>query len=273
MWAHRPWIGRFLPATVDRTNQLAAYATWCNAVEGNTTFYGVPSPSTVEAWARQAPGDFRFVCKLPKTITHERHLRGAERQVGEFLDALAPLGDRVWTVTVQLPASFGPTDLGTLLAFLHGLPAGNRYAVEVRHERFFDGSPAGRTLAASLAGLGVEWVGFDTTVLFASLPTSEGEREAWGNKPRVPARFEALTDRPIVRYIGRDDPATTAQGWQPWVPVVARWLDEGRSPTVFVHTPDNVEALGLARRFHDDVRALRPDTPPLPEPLASGTLF
>ena len=139
----------------------------------------------------------------------------------------------------------------------------------------FDGSPAGRTLATSLAGLGVEWVGFDTTVLFASPPTSDGEREAWSNKPRVPARYEALTDRPLVRYIGRDDRTATAAGWRRWLAVVAGWLDEGRSPTVFVHTPDNADALALARRFHDEVRVLRPATPALPEPLVSepSTLF
>jgi hypothetical protein len=57
--------------------------------------------------------------------------------------------------------------------------------------------------------------------------------------------------------------------------VVAGWLAEGRSPTVFVHTPDNVEAPGLARRFHDDVRALVPDLAPLPEPAPTepATLF
>ena len=181
----------------------------------------------------------------------------------------------MWTITAQLPASFGPTDLGVLLAFLRDLPAAHRYAVEVRHPRFFDGSPAGRTLAASLAGLGIEWVVFDTTALFASPPTSDAERAAWGDKPRVPARFDALTDRPIVRYIGRDDPAATVAGWRPWIDVAAKWLDEGRSPTVFVHTPDNDGALPLARRFHDGVRSIRPELAALPDPLVEEptTLF
>jgi integrase/recombinase XerD len=47
---------------------------------------------------------------------------------------------------------------------------------------------------------------------------------------------------------------------------VAGWLAEGRSPTVFIHTPDNADALGLARRFHDEVRARVPGLAPLPEP-------
>ena len=89
--------------------------------------------------------------------------------------------------------------------------------------------------------------------MFASPPTSEAEREAWSNKPRVPRRAVALTDRPAVRYLGRDDVAATVAGWRPWVPVLVEWLVEGRTPTVFVHTPDNMVALELARRLHADV--------------------
>jgi hypothetical protein len=44
---------------------------------------------------------------------------------------------------------------------------------------------------------------------------------------------------------------------------------------VFIHTPDNADALELARRFHEDVRARVPEVEPLPEPLLAGppTLF
>ncbi|HET9169793.1 MAG TPA: DUF72 domain-containing protein, partial [Actinospica sp.] len=52
----------------------------------------------------------------------------------------------------------------------------------------------------------------------------------------------------------------------PWLEVVAGWLREGRSPTFFIHTPDNVDAPILARRFHDQVRGLVPELEPLPEP-------
>lgn len=267
MWSHRAWPkGR---------HALATYSTWCNAVEGNTTFYGVPSASTVATWATHAPADFRFVFKFPRAITHERRLRDTSREVAEFLTAVAPLGDRVWTVTAQLPASFGPPDLGALVAFLATLPGGVRYAVEVRHPRFFDGSPAARALAHALAEHDVEWVGFDTTTLFAERPTSAGEREAWTNKPRLPRHTATITDRPIVRYIGRDDPVATRDGWAPWVPIVAGWLADGRSPTVFIHTPDNVEAPGLARDFHAAVHRVVPPLAALPEPVPDEptTLF
>ena len=86
----------------------------------------------------------------------------------------------------------------------------------------------------------------------------------------LPHRSRALTSYPVVRYIGRDDAARTVTGWQHWLDAVADWLREGRSPTVFIHTPDNVDALELARRFHDDVRAQVPEVEPLSEPIPSG---
>jgi hypothetical protein len=41
---------------------------------------------------------------------------------------------------------------------------------------------------------------------------------------------------------------------------------------VFLHTPDNVDALTLARRFHDAVRARVPEVEPLPQPLPTEPL-
>lgn len=275
MWTHKSWQGRFLPHPLPAHERLRAYAEWCTAVEGNTTFYATPTRETVASWARQTDPDFRFVLKLPKVVTHERRLTGADEDLGVFLDAIEPLGPRVHALWVQLPASFGPTDVPALARFLRGLPSAHRYAVEVRHPAFFDDPRAVRALEDTLGAVGAEWIPFDTTAFFRTPPTSDAERDAWSKKPRTPLRTRALTDRPIIRYLGRDDPARTVEGWQPWLDVVAGWLREGRSPTMFVHTPDNADAPDLARRFHDDVRARLPGVEPLPEPTPVGpsTLF
>ncbi|MGH3378045.1 MAG: DUF72 domain-containing protein [Actinoallomurus sp.] len=266
MWTHAPWQGRFLPHPLPAKDRLQAYSGWCNAVEGNTTFYATPAPSTVESWARQTAPGFRFVVKIPKTITHERRLSGGEEQLRSFMAAIEPLGPRAHAVWVQVPQSFGPADLGALATFLRRLPRSHRYAVEVRHRAFFEDARSAGLLERVLAGAGAEWIPFDTTTLFQSPPTSDAERDAWMKKPRMPYRSAALTDRPIVRYLGRDATRLTVEGWQRWVATVTEWLREGRSPTVFVHTPDNADALPLARRFHAEVRARLPEVEPLPEP-------
>jgi uncharacterized protein YecE (DUF72 family) len=275
MWTYAPWQGRYLPRSLPPRDRLRAYATWCNAVEGNTTFYATPSAGTVKSWADQTSPDFRLILKLPKPVTHEHRLAGGDDEVRAFLAAIEPLGRRAHALWIQLPPSFGPTDLGALTAFLRRLPREHRYAVEVRHRAFFEDPRSERQLETALNGVGAEWLTFDTSVLFKRPPTSDAEREAWATKPCVPRRTRALTAYPVVRYIGRDEVAPTVAGWQHWIDAVAGWLAEGRSPTVFIHTPDNSGALELARRFHDEARARVPGIEPLPEPVPSGppTLF
>ena len=275
MWSHVPWQGRHLPHPLPPRDRLRSYATWCNAVEGNTTFYATPSLDTVESWAAQTTADFRFLLKLPRPITHERCLTGVDDLLKNFLAAMEPLGQRTHALWIQLPPSFSPGDLGTLAMFLRRLPTGYRYAVEVRHRAFFESQLWEQRLEEVLGSVRAEWVDFDTTVLFANPPTSDAEREAWTKKPRLPRRSRALTANPVVRYIGRDDAERTVEGWQPWLDTVVDWLREGRSPTVFIHTPDNVDALVLARRFHDEVRVRVPEVKALAEPIPAGppTLF
>ncbi|TDD62340.1 DUF72 domain-containing protein [Kribbella antibiotica] len=267
-WTHPAW-------PQPSRDKLASYATWVNAVEGNTTFYGIPARSSVENWAAQTPPDFRFVMKLPQTITHERRLSAIAAEFYAFAAAVEPLGLRNHAMWVQLPASFAPGDLGTLAAFLRGAPREHRYAVEVRHRAFFDDPRVAQQLESILAETGAEWVPFDTGTLFGRPASSLAERDAWMKKPRVARRAVALTGFPIVRYIGRDSVDETVEGWTYLVELVHTWLTEGRSPTIFLHTPDNAEALNLARLFHSTLRQRLPLLEPLPEPvsLEPPTLF
>lgn len=152
-------------------------------------------------------------------------------------------------------------------AFFRRLPDSYRYAVEVRHRAFFDDPRCARLLEEALRPTGAEWVPFDTTTFFSSPPTSDPEREAWTKKPRLPLRTRALTDQPIIRFLGRDDTAQTIEGWQRWRDVVVEWLREGRAPTMFIHTPDNADAPMLARRFHGEIREWVAELAPLPEPI------
>ena len=122
MWNYAPWQGRYLPSPLAPRERLRAYATWCNAVEGNTTFYATPALGTVRSWAAQTSPDFRFILKLPKPLTHESRLTDTGGTLRTFLAAIEPLGTRAHTLWIQLPPSFSPGDLGALASFLR-LPA------------------------------------------------------------------------------------------------------------------------------------------------------
>ena len=176
MWVNRDWVGPVLPADTPRGGELAAYARWANAVEGNTTFYALPSPATVDRWSEQAPTDFRFLFKLPREITHLRRLRDARDLVREMHARLEPLGDRCGPWWIQLPESFGPDDVGALQSFLTEQSTSTSWVVEVRHRGFDHGTDHERRLNTLLAELGVDRVLFHTRPLFDSAPEGPDRR-------------------------------------------------------------------------------------------------
>lgn len=267
MWANRGWIGRYFPTDTPAGRELVPYSSWCTAVEGNTTFYGLPTAGTVERWATDAPAGFRFMFKFPQTVTHQHRLRNVTAEVTEFLRRLEPLGERARPFSIQLPASFEPEDLPVLSGFIDGLPGDTRCGVEVRHPRLCDGGHDERRLNDLLADRGAERIIIDTRAVFAGPRNTPEEREAIERKPQLTVRPVAIGGTPIVRFIGQTDAEANPRWWSKWVPKVAQWLDEGRSPIVFIHTPDNEVAPELARRFHAEVGALHRALQPLPEPV------
>ncbi|HAP78470.1 MAG TPA: DUF72 domain-containing protein [Acidimicrobiaceae bacterium] len=277
MWANRSWVGRFLPRGTVPGTELAPYSHLLNAVEGNTTFYATPPALAIRKWAQLAASDFRMVFKAPRALTHDRRLRGVGAELAAFSELLAPLGARLGGITLQLPASFAPSDLGALADTARQLPAGVRWSVEVRHPQFC-GGPGMAALHRLLEQHGMERVVLDTTALFAHPPSTDAGREEWRTKPRLPLIDFALTENPIVRFIGCDHPGRTDTGLAGWDDRLAGWLEDGRSPTFFVHTPDNTGTPGLARALHERVRALVPSVEPLPHPppilpAEQGSLF
>lgn len=264
MWANRDWVGRSLPHDTAVGRELEAYARVCNAVEGNTTFYATPDAATVDRWRTATSTTFRFVFKLPREITHDRRLRDVESVLADFLDRIAPLGDRMGPVMIQLPATFGPTDLGALDDFLTNASSAFRWAVEVRHLAFHAGGEAERPINDLLHRHGADRVILDSRPVFDGPRETAEEIDAWQKKPRVPVRAVATGAEPIVRFIGQTDPDANPIYWAPWVETVTRWLEQGRRPIVFLHTPDNVVSPELCRRFHIEV-AERSGIAPLPE--------
>jgi uncharacterized protein YecE (DUF72 family) len=265
MWAHRPWVGRWLPGDTPSGRELEPYSRYVNAVEGNTTFYASPTPATVARWREQAEPGFRFVCKVPRTITHDRRLRDVDDVLSPFLALMEPLSSLIGGLTLQLPASFAPIDLDVLDRVLRRLPSASwRWSVELRHPGFFE-SPGREAADSTLSRTGTERVLLDSRALYSRPPMSEAGREAWGKKPRIPALTEPITGHPIVRFIGSDHEPTTMAGLAQWEPIVADWLRDGRTPTMFVHTPDNLDSPGLARSFHEALRRRVPELLPLPD--------
>jgi uncharacterized protein YecE (DUF72 family) len=160
-WSYEDWRGVFYPEHLPAGERLGYYARHLPAVEVDSTFYHAPEPEVAAHWAERTPPDFAFACKLSREITHERKLRDCAEPVREFLRALAPLGEKLWCVLVQLPPFFQPArDEGALRDFVRHLPGDVRFAIEFRHEDWHHAR-----IAHLLSEHGVAWVWNDLTSL------------------------------------------------------------------------------------------------------------
>ncbi|NNB15479.1 DUF72 domain-containing protein [Pseudomonas fragi] len=262
-WSENAWREGLYPQNARPADFLSLYAQVFNAVEGNTTFYARPAPTTVQRWAHSLPEHFRLTAKFPRDISHGGDLREQLHAVEDFLQLLQPLGMRVAPFWLQLPASFGPQRLAELVSFMDALQ--RPLAVEVRHPEFFAKGDAERLLNRLLMDRGVERICLDPRALFSCDSSDPAVRHAQSKKPRVPPRPAAFTQWPQVRFIGRPELEANDPYLLPWVEKVAGWIEEGRTPYVFLHTPDNHRAPELARRFHQQLSERLPGLPALPE--------
>ena len=71
VWAHPSWSGVLFPRNARSTDYLRLYSRRLTTVEGNTTFYAIPSAETVRRWAEETPPSFRFCFKLPRDVSHQ----------------------------------------------------------------------------------------------------------------------------------------------------------------------------------------------------------
>lgn len=136
-YSYPKWKGSFYPAKLPAKQMLRFYAERFRAVEANNTFYALPKPAALEAWAGDVPAGFRFVLKAPQKITHIQRLRDAGDAVAAFLEVGGALKGRLGPLFFQLPPNF-KKDVPRLAAFLDLLPSGCRAAFEFRHPSWFD---------------------------------------------------------------------------------------------------------------------------------------
>jgi uncharacterized protein YecE (DUF72 family) len=262
-WSENAWRDSLYPQDARPNELLGLYAQVFNAVEGNTTFYARPAPSTVQRWADVLPQHFRFTAKFPRDISHDGDLRLKLDAAQAFIQLMAPLGERIAPLWLQLSASFAPSRLGELATFMDELQ--RPLAVEVRNQAFFDKGDDERMLNRLLLDRGVERICLDSRPLFSCISTDAAVLHAQSKKPKVPPRPAALTQFPQVRFIGHPLLEANDGFLKQWVEKVAVWIEEGRTPYVFLHTPDNIQAPQLAQSFHRQLMARLPGLPSLPE--------
>lgn len=264
MWGNRHWADNFFAQGAKVSDYLSQYSSVFNTVEGNTTFYGLPSPATVDRWAEDAEDAFRFCFKFPQRITHAQRLRGSDEETRKFFSTMEPIAEKLGPFLLQLPPDFSPESLPVLKTYLEQLPKDHSYTVEVRHLGFFHDHDADDALSELLLNHAIDRVIFDTRPLFSARAQTKAVRDAQSKKPKVPANTYALSENPSLRFIGHPEMERSLEYFRPWLRKVASWIEQGKTPYVFIHTPDNADAPELARLFHAGLQEFLPALPALP---------
>lgn len=136
-WHYRHWIGTFYPRDLKPEYWLEFYSRNLNSVEINNSFYRLPLESTFTRWGEIVPEDFVFAVKASRYITHIRKLRDVGESVERFMARADALQGKLGVVLFQLPPAM-KSDSILLGSFLSGLPEGYRFAMEFRHESWFN---------------------------------------------------------------------------------------------------------------------------------------
>ena len=153
-----------------------------------------------------------------------------------------------------------------LEGFLRRLPSGFRYAVEFRHPTLFTERAMPR-VDALLARCNAGRVILDSRALRSGPGEHPEIQAARHKKPDLPVRLpevETMEVEPILRFITHPDPEVTAPWIEEWAEPVARWIEAGRRPYWFAHTPSNVKAPELGRRIHEALARRLPTVGEMP---------
>jgi len=119
-------------------SHLERYARVFPSVEINSSFYRPHRPDTYARWASSVPDAFRFAVKMPRTLSHALRLQGATGELSRFLGEIAPLGDKLGCLLLQLPPSL-TFDRRVARRFLADLRVATdaRVVCEPRHASWF----------------------------------------------------------------------------------------------------------------------------------------
>jgi uncharacterized protein YecE (DUF72 family) len=137
-YAFKEWKGAFYPPELPDAEWLGYYATRFPTVEINNSFYRMPKESVLREWSARVPEGFTFSIKASQRITHHARLKAECADALDFLlRNTAVMGPSLGPILFQLPPNL-KKDVDRLKGFLGLLPDGRRYAIEFRHESWFD---------------------------------------------------------------------------------------------------------------------------------------
>ena len=180
-WNYDDWVGPFYPVNTRPPDYLAVYSRAFETVEVDSTFYGIPAPTTFQGWAEKTPPGFIFSLKMPQEVTHEQRLRDSTGASREFFESIRALGPKLGPILVQLGPGFEPAELPAFVDFIGKAPTDLRLAVEFRHRGWITEGVLALLRERNIALAIVEgrWIPRRTMLNLAHRPTADFVYMRW----------------------------------------------------------------------------------------------
>ncbi|SHG50516.1 Uncharacterized conserved protein YecE, DUF72 family [Marinomonas polaris DSM 16579] len=260
-WQHPAWVNWLYPTSLPTAERIGRYSQVFSTVEVGSTFYTKVDDAQLLRWYESVAGDFRFSFKAPQTVTHrliERPWCDVQQDWFAFMLSLQPLQAKLGPTMLQFPAICDERALDTILALCDMWTLSTPLSVEVRNLAYFDKSQTERRFLTGLSERNVNRVVMDSRPVFSTEAYCESLVDAQKKKPRVPCHPVATANHPVVRFIGHPDLPRNEFWLGQWAAKLSQWLSEGLTPSVFVHSSDNIAAPTLAAQLDEKVRSLTP---------------
>jgi uncharacterized protein YecE (DUF72 family) len=135
-WHYDHWKGPFYPSDLPQERFLTYYQERFRSVEINSSFYRLPTGSSLAGWRDATPPSFCFAVKASRFITHMKKLKDTKRPLSAFLQQMRVLEGKLGPILFQLPPRWN-LNLERLREFLKILPRDHRFAFEFRDPRWF----------------------------------------------------------------------------------------------------------------------------------------
>jgi uncharacterized protein YecE (DUF72 family) len=262
MWGYKDWVGRMFPPRTPANEFLRLYSRKLSTVEGNTTFYSIPTAETVARWRHETPETFRFCPKVPRDISHAARLDERRDATLFFVERMSGLETRLGPIFLQLPPAFAPAQMAQLQAFLDFWPSEVRLAVEVRHPTFFQEAQS-QALNTLLSRYNVARVMMDTRPIRTGPAQEQRVLQARERKPDLPLEVTLTTDFAFLRYIGHPRAEVNEEFLTGWAEQLGQWYTQGHTLYVFCHCPFEEHSPDICAELYRKVMAHVP-LPPLP---------
>jgi uncharacterized protein YecE (DUF72 family) len=248
-FSYPEWAGKFYPRGTKPGHQLSFYAQQFPLVELNFTFYRPPTAAMLERLADQTPHGFRFIVKLPQTISHEE----SGKDLPGFRKAVEALRrrDQLLGLLCQLPQSIhhGKKHLDWLGMLSREL-AGLHLAVEFRHRSWARPDVT-------------EWLGErDVDLVAVDVPTIRGlyPRGLVQSTDRIYVRFHSRNA--VNWYLGdkeRYDYHYPDADLVEWLTAIRQREERTRSAYLLLNNCRGAQAVDNARRIRELLPRVAPE--------------